>query len=295
MCLTLLKAGPTWPSIAMPQIGHLVRLRSAWAVVLVLLLLATPFRLRVASAGEPPRSPSVSKDGLGKRAETTLDRAKLVDALASRNAAPSIQPNGGLYRLPGFPKNYDWADQDRVVGAIQRLVHDAEGVWPEIVGHLDDKRYSITYELFDKATNLSVGDMCKWIISDYLSQAYFWHIPSKGARPFWGFYMPDVARHGNTALKAWCEARSQKRLYELQIEVCEWAIVEARRKDGPLSELSDERRRAVVAGIKGQVAELRDSKRAVKVDRFGARGAEAWGLYTRDRVESAGAKPPAQD
>ncbi len=219
----------------------------------------------------------------------------LVESLASRNPAPRKPPPE---RPPVFGKTHSWAEQDRVVGVIKRLVQHAEEAWPELVAHLDDTRYSITYEVDEVPKNLSVGDVCKWIISDYISQAYFWHLPESSQRVFNIFNVPDVARHGNHALKEWCEARKEKKLFALQVEICRWAIAQVaeladKRDDGivVLDEFSPERRRAVIAGIKGQIAELRESKRAVTVERFGARGPERWGLYTPERIEDTPEAP----
>jgi hypothetical protein len=220
--------------------------------------------------------------------EAPPDGRALIDALASRNRAPVLH-GGDEYEMPRFAGDFNWADQERVVAAIRRLVGNAQQVWPDIVAHLGDERYCVTYDFDTPARdgpgNLSVGDICKWIISDYLSQAYLWHIPDAGERAYTAFFMPDIARHGNAALKAWCETRRNKKLYELQAEVCEWAVREAAKADGPLSELSDEHRRAVVAGIKGEIAELRESRRPVKSEGFSGKPTESWSLYTLDRIK----------
>jgi hypothetical protein len=262
--------------------------RTAWNVTFVLVLDAVIIGSQYTFGDEPASGIKESAVAAGAKRKSSPDGAKTIETLASRNHAPVIR-GGDQYEIPLFARDYNWADQDRVVAATRELVDHAERRWPEIVAHLDDTRYCITYDFDTPACampkNLSVGDVCKWIISDYLSQPYVWHIPQGGEPAYLGFSIPDVARHGNAALKVWCETRSRKRLYELQIEVCEWAAHEAAKRDGPLSELSDERRRAVVAGIKGQIAELCESKRAIKSERFTGRGTEGAGLYSRERVE----------
>ncbi len=130
--------------------------------------------------------------------------------------------------------------------------------------------------------NLSVGDVCADIVSDCVSEAYILHIPEGTEEVVKFFNVPDVACHGNLALKKWCESRAKKKLYELQIEMCEWAIPQVAKFD---QQLSSERRRAVVAGIRGQIADLRESKKAVQIEGWGERqpGAEPYGARHFDR------------
>ena len=61
----------------------------------------------------------------------------------------------------------------------------------------------------------------------------------------------------NDKFKSWCIDRREKRLYELQIEICELAI----RKNAGEPEW--------VAALKTQIRSLRESKDAVRLPSFG--------------------------
>ena len=94
-----------------------------------------------------------------------------------------------------------------------------------MVEHLDDKRYCLTVRFTDSfdASNYSIGDVCRTVILDCLTAGYYRHIGEH-----WGAIPHEirwpVGMHGRGGLKAWCIARGKKRLYEIQIEVCEWVI-----------------------------------------------------------------------
>lgn len=244
--------------------------RLPWRITFLLvaaLVLAPP--VSGAELGSKKAAGIAPKTALKKRA---LTPGELVDAIVNHNQPPTIIGGKGA-REPLFADDYKWAEQERVEEAVQRLSSHAEEAWSELVRHLDDKRYCITYALFRSAWNFSVGDICEEIISEHLSEAYYEHVPDS-EMVYSHLHIPAVVREGR--LKSWCEERSRRKLYELQIEMCEWAI----RKLPTVPELSDEDRRNATAAIKRQIETLRKSKKPVLREYFGRGGGEVFTLYT---------------
>jgi hypothetical protein len=200
--------------------------------------------------------------------------AGLINALENHNNSPRILAN-----QPIFDVTYKWSEQDRIQRAIQRLVDHAEEAWPEMVEHLDDKRYCLTHGYEEGSYNVTVGWVCARIISDYLSEAYFRQFPDDsdaGEQAFNRLDISHIATDGN--LKAWCVRRNGKRLYELQIETCEWAILEVPKLD----EMTDADRQKWIVAIKDQVEDLREFKKAIFVGRKEA----DWRLYDAESAKA---------
>lgn len=234
--------------------------------------------------GKPP--PAVSK----KTKETVVDAMGLIDALVNHNPAP-IMTNPPLRfpptedeGLPLFDKKYDWSEYDRANKAVDSLVAHAEEAWPELLKHFDDKRYCMTYK-GDYGQNYSVGDMCEQIVHDYLVEGYSRHLPVlfravsnaegahaalQGSRVWW---------EAGTTRKVWCEKRKGKPLYELQIEMCEWAIARVAK----LKDVSDEERGPFVKAVRAEITRLRQSKKAARFRGFSRN--ENFALYNREIAE----------
>lgn len=209
------------------------------------------------------------------------DPKQLIEALENHNTPPEIS-RGRHFARPLFDEHYDWAEQDRVYGAIARLVSHAERAWPEIVEHLDDSRYCITFKVLDSAVNLTVGDVCSTIISDHLSEAYYRHVAPLGSQmAFFKLRMPDVMRRSDA--KMWCQSQSSKPLYELQIEMCEWAIPVL--EDLGNLDISDAGRREAVAAIRAEIESLRHYKKATLPAGLSKRGPDMYVLYTRHAAD----------
>jgi hypothetical protein len=234
---------------------------------------------------------TVSGQGPGKIEKTSSEKAsvdgkKLIDALASKNRPPTIDADKPTAI---FGKDYNWADRDRILGVLQRLVDHAEEVWPELVAHLDDKRYCITFETDPGSDNLSVGDVCRRIISDYLSEAYWRLLPEDSEVAQRRLSEPEAVCRERAVVKAWCQERSKKTLCELQIEICEWAIPAV----NGLRDVSDGEKRASVAAIKQQIESLHTSRKALKVKNFFEHIREVWTLSGPEPAE--GTPPYAVD
>src|SRR5215469_15029990 len=93
--------------------------------------------------------------------------AKLIEALASRNGVPAIEPDkpGEARGRAVFPEKYDWDEQSRVFAAIDALFDvESADAWGELVKHLEDSRYCVTLALDGEpnwARNFSAGDICQ--------------------------------------------------------------------------------------------------------------------------------------
>jgi hypothetical protein len=204
-------------------------------------------------------------------------KEELFVALENHNVPPAIPKVGE----PVFGDDYNWAERDRVLRLIERVASRAEGLWPQLVGHLTDERYCITWGSSQLPQNLSVGDMCRYIISNNLAAAYYQCLPDDSELALRTMSGPDVVRKGPEALKAWCQQRNDKRLYELQIEMCEWAIPTL----AGIGDVSDEERRESIAAMRATIESLRTSKKAVPKPSFFRTIREIWGLPGPDPAE----------
>ncbi|NMC20945.1 MAG: hypothetical protein GYA33_11050 [Thermogutta sp.] len=91
---------------------------------------------------------------------------------------------------------------------------------------------------------------------------------------------PDIARD-KKKLKSWCEERRDKKLYELQIEMCEWAKTELGKPDD-FHGISQLRKRAWISALDAEIESLRESERAVSFPGFGS---EEFSPYSAEKAE----------
>lgn len=205
-----------------------------------------------------------------------LDAHAMVEALVNHNPAPKIEK----HRSPLFDARYDWAEHKRAWKAIPILVGHAEDVWSELVEHLDDERYCTTVMAFSGVPyDWSVGDVCRMILSRNLSEAYYRNLKPMSLMVYGRLRRPAVAR--DKEFKSWCEERREKKLYELQIEMCEWAKTEIASPDN-LPRTSQPTRRAWLDAIETEIESLRKSERAVP---FGGFGTEEFTTYNAEWAE----------
>jgi hypothetical protein len=196
----------------------------------------------------------------------------LIDALANRNPPPKIISRGPE-RYVDFGDDYEWAEQDRVVEAFRSLVA-AEGneLWSRLVEHMDDKRYSLTYEYGDDIVNATVGNLCRDLALYDLLWPYWRHLPTmKGVErqsQYWAISTPQNDLDHGLEAWAWYRSRMGDDLRKLQIEVCGWAIRDApvlhnlpeyQLKAG-VKPLTKEQKDEIAEAIKGEISILRDSK-----------------------------------
>jgi hypothetical protein len=196
----------------------------------------------------------------------------LIDDLANRNEPPRIvehlyidNPENesliGVSNLPLFSDKYDWAEQRRVFNACKILVkRNGADLWPFLVEHIGDKRYTFTCTLDDFGKNITIGSIC-WQIAygDLINPfSHFW--PSKteirGAISWGGrSYIPPPYHD----LKGWCDARQGKPLWELQVELGQWGIQSLE----DLKEMPNEEKTDLIRKIKATIEVLQQDKKPI--------------------------------
>lgn len=196
---------------------------------------------------------------LALRSGDPADHAKkpeqLINAVASLNDEPKVIRTDDVgTTITLFSKKYDWADHKRVQAAIWDLSQDeSDELWKRLTEHFDDKQYSFSYgEQGLWAETWSVGDICRAMAWDRLLCAYLQFLQPGKTAPMGGDSpnsVPEVSKdflprklqlelhkpsvfgeqssstpHGPDVFGTWCKTRKDRALYELQIEMCEWAI-----------------------------------------------------------------------
>ena len=166
---------------------------------------------------------SERRAGVGKVGKSSAGAREIVEALANRNHPPK---HVGEFHEPIFDAKFDWREDERVWDALDLATKHAEEAWPELVKHLNDDRYCVTYESFSEYTyDFTVGRVCRVIILRSLSAGYFSGVEWRTKKAYLTMETAGFLRDPKT-LKAWCEKRRDKKLYELQMEMCEWAKTE---------------------------------------------------------------------
>jgi hypothetical protein len=175
------------------------------------------------------------------------DLDALVDALANHNVAPPILVNssvGDINDPPIFPENSDWAENRRVRDAIIFLgKRNGEALWPHLLKHMRDDRYSLTCDSNGDGSNMTVGWFCTLMVRQDLEKPYasLWQtvVPHRGP-PFPGALIGFAWPGWWNATDEW--ARSRKTLWELQVELGERGL---RRINGQKTEVLDKTRETI--------------------------------------------------
>ncbi len=200
---------------------------------------------------------------------------RLIDALASRNPEPKILKIGISY-LPIFSLDYDWKDETRVRQTLSKIYKDAsETMWEELVNHISDKRYSLTYYCDDHYTiNGTVGDWCEEIVRWrlYGPVGQYDLTPQREGRSI--HLVDDVYDD----LVAWRKARAQKPLVDLQIEICELAI----KRIPDVEELTSEEKRTMIKQVTAQKGSLQRTRKPLM---FEVGSLDSIGAYDARRAQ----------
>jgi hypothetical protein len=128
--------------------------------------------------------------------------------------------------------------------------------------------------------NWSVGNICHEIVGRTLAAAYYQHLKPLKVIVEIRLGLPDVAR--TKKLKSWCQEQSKKELFELQMDMCEWAVTELKQHPDELRGVSSEMVRAWTGAIEAERESLRVKKRAVP---YGGFRGESQRPYTREMAE----------
>ena len=154
-----------------------------------------------------------------------LEPKMVIDALANKNPQPEYVNN-----RPVFDSNFDWNEHGRVWDLLTTLARNAEVLFPQLVEHMDDTRYCTTvkFNVGGGSQNWTVGRACRILLTRTLSAAYYQHLTPQSVAIYAQMRSPDIA---SSELVEWCEKRSGKQLFQLQIEVCELAIAKLERPE----------------------------------------------------------------
>jgi hypothetical protein len=205
----------------------------------------------------PPVDPSFDK--------SLLDPRAFVDSLVNRNPPPL---HAGSRHSPTFDSKFDWVENERVANVIELAIKYPEQIWAELVSHLEDERYCITFKAFSGYTyDWTVGRVCREIVGRNLSEAYYETLRPMSQSIYSRMRQPEVGRDPQQ-LKAWCEARRDKKLYEMQIEMCRWAQKMLADETCPVRG-TPLRRKAWIATIEAEIEEIQGSQSAVRFTGFG--------------------------
>jgi hypothetical protein len=186
-----------------------------------------------------------------------MNYEQLIASLANQNPPPKI-----VGEVPEqqslFVKEYDWKEQDRVLKAIQNVVDHAVDAWPALINHLDDKAYCITFEHEQSVWNHSIGDICYIILLENMTAAYMPHIPAEETA-FLLLRHPDIIPRDDSKFKLWCREQHKKgrTLYELQVEMCQWALKEIPK----LKQVTEQEKYESFQNIQKEIERLRTTKK----------------------------------
>lgn len=183
-----------------------------------------------------------------------------VDAMASKNRQPAFRDYGLKGMLPEFPKDYDWEEQERVIRAIERAMHDIdEETWRTLVRGGGDQRYALTVVFKDeRAMNYTVGDVCKrlaWCkICEVCSRRFRFPADVAGKSP--------TIDLGVSKPWEWMKARLDRPLFEVQIEICELALTASSTERGIPKDLLE----SAADEVRREIAELRRRKQPIALE-----------------------------
>jgi hypothetical protein len=210
-------------------------------------------------------------------AERVRELDRLIDAVASRNKPPKM-----VLDVPDFPEDYDFKDQDRVRAAIWALSQDdSNDLWERLAAHFRDQRYSVSFQSKGEGRSgcqLDVGAICEEVAENKFKCAYLRHLEPEKTYPYGpnSWVVGDATRDFiperkhfhlhrppqiNKAddLAEWCRARKGKPLYELQIEICEWAVKRVEVYD----DVAEKPKKQFVAAVQKEIESLKKSRKPV--------------------------------
>jgi len=210
-----------------------------------------------------------------------FDAKKSISELVNKNAAPKLVGQNDDWQ-PLFDRRHDWKEDDRVAAAIAELVGHGEEALPELLKHFDDNEYCMTYKssIVENADNYTVGWVCSVVADELLSEAHCRYVPDGDVI----IYHLRYAVGGNEGLRAWCLARKEKKLYELQIEQCELVIP----KILAAEDVDDSEKRKAVDSIRSEVKALQKRRVPEAPSRFGER--MSLSRFNREQAEELRSK-----
>ena len=158
--------------------------------------------------------------------------AELVEALASKNMPPLLQPGGkgGRQRVASLPEGFTKKAQDEVYMALSKILIAGVDAIPHLIEHLEDKRYCLTWDYDgDGPRNATVRNVCWMVLHRQIdmNEQYLLF----GAREIhFGTFSYVSQNIGDRAKgREWWQQHKSKQLWEIQSEALTWLV--AREKD----------------------------------------------------------------
>jgi hypothetical protein len=215
---------------------------------------------------------------------TAKEFREWINELANRNPEPKIASRGGSESWPIFPEDFDFDEQKRVRTRLLSLPPlEGNDLWPILCEHRSDARYCLTYiNRYGYTENASIGWMCREMTRGDLLFAYRQYskrIPGTETEGQDNALWEPSVEDGFLG-KEWFAARKGRQLWELQIEMCEWAIAKA----PALEKLSEKGRGEFVQKVTAEIERLKKTREpAVLRTRFHGEG---YGIVNRERAQS---------
>jgi hypothetical protein len=232
--------------------------------------------------GQPSQKKDEKSWTAGPSTERARELERLIDDLAFRNP-PNADAQGGEY-----PKGYDLKEHERVKQAVWNLSQDdSNDLWGRLVEHAEDKRFSILAKYRDPdfeetlISRWTVGQVCKSLVWRKLRCVYLQHLEPRRTRAVGTTDRIDsdnvLPTHAQLCLNrplqllsdrdfaAWCAARKNKPLYEVQIELCECAIKDLEagfpRPGMAREDIPEEPKRKFIAAVRKEIESLKKNKK----------------------------------
>ena len=191
------------------------------------------------------------------------DEPSDVDKLASKNSPWVIKGNPGK-ETASKGDHYSVDESTRIQTQVAATIRNSEKLWFDLVMHLDDQRHSGVVGIdAGYPRNWTVGDVCQNILGESLSAPFYRHFPGTKMN-YHRFRRPSFAKD-KKELSEWCLSRKELKLFELQIEACEWALTELASPDIREWDIKPDQKKEIAEKIRREIERLKESRTAVAI------------------------------
>jgi hypothetical protein len=183
---------------------------------------------------------------------------QLIADLVSPNVAPRREHGPRAI----YPPEYDRSAQAKVSRAFNKLYGLGTKGFPFLFDHFEDKQYSLTGPGMVADENKTVGDLCFDILKCHL-QPYEPFARNKNWQPTSRLQAPNYFGHFQLRkpenARTWWEARHDKSLKDLQIEILEWIVAEEEKNVEKYDENERDRKQRLLDRLRESEAGLKPS------------------------------------
>lgn len=140
----------------------------------------------------------------------------LIRSLCSKNVPPIVE-SPFIYKHPVMSRD-ELEEEERIRAILHNLGTNVESDFALLRQHIDDRRYCATLESRGEIYHYwTIGDVCHELIADTISYAWTRPFENSGTR----YFYPIGHFRLKWKLKKWLDDRSDKKLYELQMDGCD--------------------------------------------------------------------------